>query len=84
MDSQTVYWEEPFAVLLGDDIVQSETPAIKQLMNQYDKTGKSIIGVQQVEENETHRYGIVDPLESTEGLLVSKSLWKNQKKDFSF
>ncbi|MCG7339094.1 UTP--glucose-1-phosphate uridylyltransferase GalU [Staphylococcus sp. ACRSN] len=60
---------EPFAVLLGDDIVQSETPAIKQLMNQYEETGKSIIGVQQVEENETHRYGIVDPESSNEGLF---------------
>ncbi len=50
---------EPFAVLLGDDIVQSETPAIKQLINQYDETGKSIIGVQQVNENETHRYGML-------------------------
>src|SRR5699024_5248316 len=54
----------PFAVLLGDDIVQADTPAIKQLMNQYEKTGKSIIGVQQVNKNETHRYGIVDPEES--------------------
>lgn len=46
---------EPFAVLLGDDIVQSETPAIKQLMEQYDRTKKSIIGVQTVNEDETHR-----------------------------
>ncbi|MGO2206157.1 MULTISPECIES: UTP--glucose-1-phosphate uridylyltransferase GalU [Staphylococcus] len=60
---------EPFAVLLGDDIVQSETPAIKQLMNQYDETGKSIIGVQQVNENETHRYGIVDPAETNNRLF---------------
>ncbi|KRG08437.1 UTP--glucose-1-phosphate uridylyltransferase GalU [Staphylococcus sp. NAM3COL9] len=60
---------EPFAVLLGDDIVKSNTPAIKQLMNQYDKTGKAIIGVQSVNESETHRYGIVDPLESNNRLF---------------
>lgn len=60
---------EPFAVLLGDDIVQADTPAIKQLMNQYETTGKSIIGVQQINENETHRYGIVDPIESRKGLF---------------
>lgn len=52
---------EPFAVLLGDDIVQSETPCLKQLMNEYDKTLSSVIGVQTVPEEETHRYGIVDP-----------------------
>ena len=41
---------EPFAVLLGDDIVESETPAIKQLMNVYEETGHSVIGVQEVPE----------------------------------
>lgn len=60
---------EPFAVLLGDDIVQSETPAIKQLMEQYDRTKKSIIGVQTVNEDETHRYGIVDPINSNHRLF---------------
>jgi UTP--glucose-1-phosphate uridylyltransferase len=55
--------DEPFAVLLGDDIVQSETPCLKQLMNQYEETLSSIIGVQHVPEDETHRYGIVDPLQ---------------------
>ncbi|MFI8687632.1 UTP--glucose-1-phosphate uridylyltransferase GalU [Rossellomorea sp. NPDC077527] len=54
--------DEPFAVLLGDDIVVSETPCVKQLINQYEKTGSSIIGVQTVEHNQTHRYGIIDPV----------------------
>ncbi|PJK16909.1 UTP--glucose-1-phosphate uridylyltransferase [Chryseomicrobium excrementi] len=53
--------DEPFAVLLGDDIVDAETPGLKQLINEYDKLGRSVIGVQTVGENETHRYGIVDP-----------------------
>jgi UTP--glucose-1-phosphate uridylyltransferase len=52
---------EPFAVLLGDDVVQSETPCLKQLIDQYEATYSSIIGVQQVPEKETHRYGIIDP-----------------------
>ncbi|GEN44239.1 UTP--glucose-1-phosphate uridylyltransferase GalU [Alkalibacillus haloalkaliphilus] len=55
--------DDPFAVLLGDDIVRSETPGLKQLINQYDDTGKSIIGVQTVPDGETDRYGIIDPLE---------------------
>ncbi|WP_068675291.1 UTP--glucose-1-phosphate uridylyltransferase GalU [Oceanobacillus sp. Castelsardo] len=53
---------EPFAILLGDDIVQAEKPGLKQLIEQYDETNSSVIGVQQVPENETHRYGIIDPL----------------------
>ena len=60
---------EPFAVLLGDDIVVNDEPCLAQLMDQYDKTGKSIIGVKQVPEEETSRYGIVDPLER-DGKLI--------------
>ncbi|MEK4383946.1 UTP--glucose-1-phosphate uridylyltransferase GalU [Aeribacillus sp. FSL K6-2848] len=57
--------DEPFAVLLGDDIVQADKPCLKQLMDEYGKTGASIIGVQPVPEEETHRYGIIEPLEQT-------------------
>ncbi|MGG2089698.1 UTP--glucose-1-phosphate uridylyltransferase GalU [Priestia aryabhattai] len=56
---------EPFAVLLGDDIVQAETPSLRQLINEYEQTLSSVIGVQTVNESETHRYGIVDPLQSS-------------------
>ena len=56
--------DEPFAVLLGDDIVQAEKPGLRQLMDEYERTLSSIIGVQQVPEEETHRYGIIDPLTS--------------------
>ncbi|MFX3628631.1 MAG: UTP--glucose-1-phosphate uridylyltransferase GalU [Ectobacillus sp.] len=54
--------DEPFAVLLGDDIVQAETPCLRQLMNEYEKTFSSVIGVQTVPESVTHRYGIIDPI----------------------
>ncbi|HDE0388334.1 TPA: UTP--glucose-1-phosphate uridylyltransferase GalU [Staphylococcus aureus] len=53
---------EPFVVLLGDDIVESEVPAVKQLIDVYEETGHSVIGVQEVPEADTHRYGIIDPL----------------------
>ncbi len=55
--------DEPFAVLLGDDIVQSETPCLKQLINIFEETHSSVIGVQTVPTEETHRYGIIDPLQ---------------------
>jgi UTP--glucose-1-phosphate uridylyltransferase len=57
--------DEPFAVLLGDDIVQSNTPCLRQLIDEYETTLSSVIGVQQVPDNETHRYGIIDPLIQT-------------------
>jgi UTP--glucose-1-phosphate uridylyltransferase len=60
--------DEPFAVLLGDDIVQSEIPCLRQLIDQYQLTGSPIIGVQPVPEKETSRYGILDP-DGREGRL---------------
>jgi UTP--glucose-1-phosphate uridylyltransferase len=54
--------DEPFAVLLGDDIVTADTPCLKQLMDQYDLTQSSVIGVQPVSDEETKRYGIIDPI----------------------
>lgn len=64
--------DEPFAVLLGDDIVQSDTPCLRQLIQQYEETYSSVIGVQTVSDNETHRYGIVDP-SSQDGRLYQVS-----------
>lgn len=52
--------DEPFAVLLGDDIVEAETPCLQQMIEQYDRYHASILGVQQVKETEVSRYGIVD------------------------
>lgn len=59
---------EPFAVLLGDDIVQAEKPGLKQLIEQFEKIQRSVIGVQTVPHDNTHRYGIIDPT-SSEGRL---------------
>lgn len=52
---------EPFAVLLGDDIVRSEIPCLQQLMQHYEALQAPIIGVQPVPTNETERYGIIEP-----------------------
>jgi UTP--glucose-1-phosphate uridylyltransferase len=54
--------DEPFAVLLGDDIVQAETPCLKQLINEHNRTHSSVIGIKKVPESETNRYGIIDPI----------------------
>ena len=51
---------EPFAVMLGDDIVDSETPCLKQLINAYDEYKTTILGVQDVETENVNKYGILD------------------------
>jgi UTP--glucose-1-phosphate uridylyltransferase len=55
--------DEPFAVLLGDDIVDNGdgVPCLKQMMDVYDKVQSSVLAVKRVPTNEISRYGIVDP-----------------------
>lgn len=57
---------EPFAVLLGDDIVVSHRPAIGQLMDMYDQCGTTILGVQPVRYDQADKYGIVSPAPGAE------------------
>ncbi len=71
--------DEPFAVLLGDDIVVAETPGLKQLINQYDDTGCSVVGVQKVADEDTSRYGIVDPSERFDRLYQVKQFVEKPK-----
>lgn len=51
--------DEPFAVLLGDDIVVSDEPAIGQLIEAFNRTNVSIMGVQEVAESQVSKYGVI-------------------------
>ncbi|QWH53994.1 UTP--glucose-1-phosphate uridylyltransferase GalU [Bacillus mycoides] len=53
--------DEPFAVLLGDDLIQSETPCLKQLMDIYSDLNAPIIAVKNVPFEDVSKYGIVSP-----------------------
>ncbi len=59
---------EPFAVLLGDDIVRSEVPCLRQLMDLHGETGATVIGVQEVPPGEVNKYGILDAVEVRPGV----------------
>lgn len=65
--------DEPFAVILGDDIVVNREgkPAIRQLMDVYDETGSSVVGVQPVSWDNVSKYGIINPAD-----LISDDLMK--------
>ena len=52
---------EPFVVMLGDDIMEDKVPLTKQLMDRYEKTHASNIAVMKVPHEETSKYGIIDP-----------------------
>jgi len=61
---------EPFVVMLGDDLMEDEVPLSKQLINDYEKTHASTIAVMKVPHEETSKYGIINP-----GTQVEKGLY---------
>ena len=67
--------DEPFAILLGDDIVYNEDkPCLKQLMECYDEYNTSVLGVQTVPSEHVSRYGIVDGIEIEDRVMKVKGL----------
>jgi len=70
---------EPFAVLLGDDIVDSSTPCLKQLIDAYGKHKATILGVQKIDRKNVNKYGIVDGLELENGIYRVNTLVEKPK-----
>ncbi|MGO4788192.1 UTP--glucose-1-phosphate uridylyltransferase GalU [Paenibacillus sp. 2KB_20] len=66
--------DEPFAVLLGDDIVESNVPCLKQMINVYDIYQSAIVGVQPVSWDEVDRYGIIDGLQKSDRIYETSRL----------
>ncbi|MCY9004089.1 UTP--glucose-1-phosphate uridylyltransferase GalU [Peribacillus frigoritolerans] len=77
--AKTFIGDEPFAVLLGDDIVDSQVPALKQLMERYDKVRASIIGCKEVSPTDVSKYGIVNFQERYEDLFLVRNLVEKPK-----
>lgn len=61
LEAKKFIGDEPFAVLLGDDIVINDKPATKQLIDAYHRTDGSVIGVREVPHEDVSKYGIIEP-----------------------
>jgi UTP--glucose-1-phosphate uridylyltransferase len=72
--AKTFVGKEPFAVLLGDDVVDSEVPCLKQLINVFDEYQSTVLGVQKVSQEDVSKYGIVDYEETCGRLYKVKNL----------
>ena len=59
LTAKDVVGTEPFAVMLGDDLVDAEVPCIKQMMNVFARTHTAVVAVMRVPKADVHRYGIV-------------------------
>jgi UTP--glucose-1-phosphate uridylyltransferase len=58
--ARNVIGNEPFLVLLGDDLVRSETPCCRQMIDLYNQVNESIVAIQRVPRDQTYQYGIIE------------------------
>jgi UTP--glucose-1-phosphate uridylyltransferase len=72
--AKTFVGNEPFAVMLGDDIVDNEEPCLKQLMDCFNEYKTSILGVQRVADKDISKYGIVKNLKIEDRVHKVKDL----------
>lgn len=68
LTARDVVGEEPFAVLLPDDIIHSEVPALKQMITVYERYNASVVAVERVSREDTSKYGIIEPRRIAERL----------------
>lgn len=61
--AKSVVGDEPFSVILADDLIDADKPAMQQMTELFEKEGASILGVEDVDPSETASYGIVDATE---------------------
>lgn len=77
--AKTFVGNEPFAVMLGDDVVDSEVPCLKQLIDCFNEYKTSVLGVQKVAEDQVSKYGIVEGIEIEDRVYKVKNLVEKPK-----
>jgi UTP--glucose-1-phosphate uridylyltransferase len=66
--------DEPFAVLLVDDLMVGEPPCLAQMIDAYDKTGGNVVAVIEVPRDQTRRYGVLDVVDDDGTLVRAKGV----------
>lgn len=77
--AKPVVGNEPFAVILADDLMDGDPPSLNQMVSLYREHGCSVIGVEDVDRSETSSYGIVDAVEVSNGLLKMQAIVEKPK-----
>lgn len=67
--ARDIIGDEPFAVLLADDLIKSETPLLAQMVKQFDRLRASIAAVIEIDPAETRKYGIIESGERLDGVV---------------
>ncbi|GAK31463.1 UTP-glucose-1-phosphate uridylyltransferase [Weissella oryzae SG25] len=80
LTAKTFIGDEPFVVMLGDDLMTDEVPLTKQLIERYEKTGESTLAVMEVPHDQVSEYGVIAPeMELEDGLYQVNSFVEKPK-----
>jgi UTP--glucose-1-phosphate uridylyltransferase len=74
LQARDLVGHEPFAVMLSDDIIDSQTPALRQLLDVYEKYDAPVVAVFEVEGEAISRFGVIDGEEVAEGVYKIKDM----------
>lgn len=74
LQARDLVGDEPFAVMLSDDIVDAEKPALRQMLDVYEKYDAPVLGTMQVEGEAISRFGVIDAEEVAEGVFKIKDM----------
>ncbi len=81
LTAKRVVGNEPFAVLLGDDIIDAEVPALRQMVDVFQRYPSTILAIQKVPRSQTHQYGIIDGRKIENGVYLVKDLVEKPSPD---
>ena len=79
--AKRVIGDEPFAVLLGDDIIDANVPALQQMMEVYTRYPATILAIQKVPKSQTKHYGIIDGKKIEDGIYLVRDLVEKPSPD---
>ena len=74
LTARDIIGNEPFAMMLPDDIIDSKVPTLKSMIDIFDKYGSGVIAVERVSEEDTRKYGVIEPKQLSEGVYEILSL----------
>lgn len=74
LTAKDIIGEEPFAVILPDDIIDSDVPSLKRMIEVYEEYGAGVIAVEGVSDENIRKYGIIEPRQVSEGVYQVLSL----------
>jgi len=74
LTAKNVVGDEPFAVLLPDDVIDSDVPALKQMLNVYERYESGVIAVERIDDEHIGEYGVIEPKQFSDDIYQILSL----------